>query len=144
MFWDRELSGFGVRVYPSGAKVYVVQTRAGGKSRRITIGRHGLVSAEQARRKAAMVIASIKAGQDPGRNGSLLATAAGPERPSQENRWIRLRRARNSSSLGLDRASEPRPGLIRVAPFLQAHFERGLEKGPLDVRRDLRLHRKKP
>ena len=62
VFSDRELSGFGVRVYPSGGKVYLVQTRAGGKSRRFTIGRHGLVSAEQARRKAAVVIASIKAG----------------------------------------------------------------------------------
>ena len=89
VFWDRELSGFGVRVYPSGAKVYVVQTRAGGKSRRITIGRHGLVSAEQARRKAAMVIASIKAGQDPGRNGSLLATAAGPTLAEVAERYMR-------------------------------------------------------
>ena len=38
VFWDRELSGFGVRVYPSSAKVYVVQTRALGKSKRVTSG----------------------------------------------------------------------------------------------------------
>ena len=57
--------GFGVRVYPSGAKVYVVQTRALGKSKRVTLGRHGVISADQARRKAAMTIARIKAGEDP-------------------------------------------------------------------------------
>ena len=65
VFWDRELSGFGVRVYPSGAKVYVVQTRAQGKSTRVAIGRHGVVSADQARRKAALLIARIKTGEDP-------------------------------------------------------------------------------
>ena len=62
---NRELSGFGVRVYPSGAMVYVVQTRALGKSKRVTLGRHGVISADQARRKAAMTIARIKAGEDP-------------------------------------------------------------------------------
>ena len=67
VFWDHELSGFGVRIYPSGTKVYLVQTRSGGKSRRVTIGRHGVLSAEQARRKAAQVIASIKAGEEPAR-----------------------------------------------------------------------------
>ena len=78
VFWDRALSGFGVRVYPSGSKVYLVQTRAGGKSRRVTIGRHGLLSAEQARRKAAAVIAGIKAGEEPSRNGSVSSSATGP------------------------------------------------------------------
>ena len=65
VFWDRELPGFGVRVYPSGAKVYVVQCRAEGKSRRITLGRHGVISADQARRKAALAIARIKGGEAP-------------------------------------------------------------------------------
>ena len=65
VFWDRELPGFGVRVYPSGAKVYVAQCRAEGKSRRITLGRHGVISADQARRKAALVIARIKGGEAP-------------------------------------------------------------------------------
>ena len=89
VFWDRELSGFGVRVYPSGAKVYLVQTRAGGKSRRVTIGRHGLVSAEEARRKAAKAIASIKAGEGPGRSGSVRTKAAGPTLAEAAERYMR-------------------------------------------------------
>jgi len=74
VFWDRELSGFGVRVYPSGTKVYVVQTRAQGKSTRIAVGRHGVISADQARRKAAMLIARIKAGEAPSPVPSASAT----------------------------------------------------------------------
>ncbi len=65
VYWDRKLQGFGVRVYPSGSKVYLVQTRAGGKSKRIAIGRHGVITSEQARAKATQMIARIKAGEDP-------------------------------------------------------------------------------
>lgn len=65
VFWDRALPGFGVRVYPSGSKVYVVQARFGGKSRRVTVGRHGVLTADRARRRAAALIARIKAGEDP-------------------------------------------------------------------------------
>jgi len=63
--WDRALTGFGVRVYPSGAKVYVVQTRGPEGSRRITVGRHGVIGASEARRRATLIIARIRAGEEP-------------------------------------------------------------------------------
>ena len=86
VFWDRELSGFGVRVYPSGTKVYVVQTRAQGKSTRIAVGRHGVISADQARRKAALLIARIKAGEDPSPAPS--ASAARPTVANLAERYL--------------------------------------------------------
>ena len=63
VFWDRELPGFGVRVYPSGRKVYVVQTRAGGRSRRVTVGRHGDIAPYRARKEAVRLIVRIKEGR---------------------------------------------------------------------------------
>ena len=66
VFWDDKIPGFGVRVYPSGSKVFVVQTRTDGKSKRITLGRHGVLTADQARKKAAETITLLKSGQDPG------------------------------------------------------------------------------
>ena len=66
MFWDRELPGFGVRVYPSGRKVYIAQTRARGKAGlRVTVGPDGVITPEEARRRAALIIARIKAGEEP-------------------------------------------------------------------------------
>ena len=65
VFWDSEQPGFGVRVYPSGAKHYIVQTRARGSAKRLTVGRHGVITPEEARRRAALIIARIKAGEDP-------------------------------------------------------------------------------
>ena len=65
IFWDRNLQGFGVRVYPSGRKVYVVQSRGPDGSKRVTLGRHGKITAEQARKSAAEVIDRIKTGLEP-------------------------------------------------------------------------------
>ena len=68
VFWDRNLTGFGVRVYPSGGKVYIAQARerTGEKlPRRVTIGRHDVLNAEEARRRAALIIARIRAGEEP-------------------------------------------------------------------------------
>ena len=66
IFWDRELRGFGVRVHATGRKVYVVQTREpGGGLKRVSVGLHGEVSPEGARREAARLIDRIRRGQDP-------------------------------------------------------------------------------
>ena len=76
--WDRELPGFGVRVHPSGSKVYMVHKRSGGKSRRVTIGRHGVWSLDAARREAGGIIASLKNGETPARPGAETGPASGP------------------------------------------------------------------
>ena len=65
VFWDRDLPGFGVRVYPSGRKVYVVQSRGPGGISRVSLGRHGELAAERARKRAAVVINRIKNGENP-------------------------------------------------------------------------------
>ena len=65
VFWDSELPGFGIRVHSTGRKVYVVQTRANGKSRRVTLGRHGDIAPDQARKDAAKIIARLKDGLPP-------------------------------------------------------------------------------
>ena len=51
VFWDHDLPGFGVRVYTSGRKVYVVQSRGPRGLKRVTIGEHGELSADQARKR---------------------------------------------------------------------------------------------
>ena len=76
VYWDRELQGFGVRVYPSAAKVYIVQTRSRGRSKRITLGRHGVITADAARKKAAATIALLKSGQEPGEKPAPALTVA--------------------------------------------------------------------
>jgi hypothetical protein len=64
--WDHKLKGFGIRVKPSGAKSYVLKYRTRqGVSRRFTFARHGEVTAEEARKKAAAMLAEIRLGADP-------------------------------------------------------------------------------
>ncbi|WP_299910626.1 integrase family protein [uncultured Paracoccus sp.] len=65
LIWDTEIRGFGLRVAPGGAKAYVMQRRAGSKTRRVTIGRADDMSAEAARKKATILAAGFAEGVDP-------------------------------------------------------------------------------
>jgi hypothetical protein len=59
VIWDDELSGFGLRVFGSGKRSYVIQCRIGGRSRRYTIGLHGAWAPETARREARSPILDV-------------------------------------------------------------------------------------
>ena len=65
LFWDRDLQGFGLRVYRSGRKVYIVQARGPAGAKRAVVGRHGEIRADAARRRAVTMIDRIKRGEDP-------------------------------------------------------------------------------
>ena len=67
--WDDDLKGFGVRVHPTGRKVYIVKTRYRGRVIKMTIGPHGAVTPSYARVRAAEIITDARAGKNPaGRN----------------------------------------------------------------------------
>lgn len=62
---DSELKGFALRVTSAGAKSFVVETLISNKVRRMTLGRYGKLTAEQARIEAKKILGKIASGIDP-------------------------------------------------------------------------------
>ncbi len=68
--WDDKLTGFGVRVQPSGTKAFLVNYRTGlggrrAPNKRVVIGRYGRVAPDQARRLARALLGRVAVGGDP-------------------------------------------------------------------------------
>jgi integrase len=66
--WDDELPGFGVKVTPTGRKVFLIQYRIGGakgRTRRVTLGNLGPVTCDEARNRAKELLGMTKQGIDP-------------------------------------------------------------------------------
>ncbi len=65
VLWDDDLPGFWLRVFKSGKRSYLVQYRSGGRSRRFTIGLHGVWTPETARKEAHVLLGKIAQGENP-------------------------------------------------------------------------------
>src|SRR5690606_13134569 len=67
VIWDQDLPGYGVRVSPGGSRSYFYQGRIKGysASMKITIGKHGPITAEQARKEAQRLAAEMALGRNP-------------------------------------------------------------------------------
>lgn len=62
---DSLVVGFALRVTASGVKSFVVEKRIGGKVRRKTLGRYGVLTVVQARRQAQAFLGQVASGVDP-------------------------------------------------------------------------------
>jgi len=72
--WDRSLAGFGLRVQPTGAMTYVVKYRAGSgrgaPTKRVTLGRVGTLTPDEARALARKTLGAVAHGKDPAALGA--------------------------------------------------------------------------
>jgi len=63
--WDDQLPGFGVRVFPTGRKSFVLSYRSNGRKRLMTLGAYGVLTLDQARDKARSLLGDVIDGKDP-------------------------------------------------------------------------------
>ena len=64
--YDGSLPGFGLRVYPSGSKSFILRYRtATGRTRTMTLGKYGVLTLDQAPTKARGELVEVNDGADP-------------------------------------------------------------------------------
>jgi integrase len=123
--WDDDLPGFGLRVLPSGRRSYLVQYRAKGRTRRLTLGPHGVLTPKQARERASRLLAEVRDGGDPSadRHAELRAPSVADfaKRYLEQHAGIR----KKSSSLEGDKRNLklhvlPRLGRTRIGDVTRA------------------------
>ncbi|MCW5735428.1 MAG: integrase arm-type DNA-binding domain-containing protein, partial [Enhydrobacter sp.] len=66
LFRDTDLKGFGLRVKPSGVRTWVCTYRnAAGRTRKLALGKVGVVTPEEARQRAREALGGVAKGADP-------------------------------------------------------------------------------
>jgi integrase len=127
--WDSLQPGFGVRIKATGVRTYVVTYRNHHRmSRRMTLGRHGILTLEQARKLAREAMYAVARGEDPAERRR--ATRAAPTVQDLADGYLArhapLKRAssRRNDELTLRRHILPALGSLKVAEVKTSDIER--------------------
>lgn len=147
MMWDGDIAGFGVRIMPSGRRSYFVQYRAGTRSRRLTLGAHGVLTPEQARTLAVRALAAVRAGEDPAENRKqrreAILVRELAERFDREHISVRVKESTaREYRRNLKRFILPTFGRLRVEEITRAdvaRFHHGLRHIPYQANRNLEI-----
>lgn len=146
ILWDAEIPGFGLRVHPGGAKAYVLDYRHEGKRHRVALGRHGVVTVDEAREEARRRLAAqTLSGEDPGGAGRAGWTVKDLIDWHAEGHLARLKTGEREESR-LRRWPEAWWGgrrLAEVTPRDAAELHRAAgERGPVEANRVLEATRR--
>jgi len=63
--WDSTVPGFGLRIYPTGRKAFILRYRVNGSKQLLTLGTYGVLTLEQARNLARQRLGEVIGGEDP-------------------------------------------------------------------------------
>ncbi|MBN1946756.1 MAG: DUF4102 domain-containing protein, partial [Bradymonadales bacterium] len=124
VLWDDEVRGFGLRVYPSQRKAFIVKYRTvNGRQRQLVIGDFGTWTVDLARKEARKYIVGIDQGDDPveERRAQRDAITVADLCAEFMKRWARDRkRSWHDDQLRLDKHVLPVWGTLKAASIIRA------------------------
>ena len=124
--YDTEVMGFGVRITAAGVRSFVLNYRAAGRERRVTIGRYPTWSVTAARAEAQMLRREVDLGRDP--MGERHEDRAAPVmadlcREYLERHAVKKRSRRDDEAM-INNDILPRLGKMKVGDVRHADMER--------------------
>lgn len=139
--WDDALPGFGLRTTNKGAKAFIVQARVNGSTRRITLGRVGVLTADQARKRARAELVRMAEGIDPAeekREYKARRRASKAKQTTLRQVWEEYRLSRRK-----DGKPRKQSTLNDIESHLRRNFADWVDRPVTDITRDgvLQRHR---
>ncbi len=128
--WDATVKGFALKVTPRSTKTYLFEYKdSSRKTRRVTIGHHGVITADQARERAKTLAAEVELGGDPASDRTEHRTA--PTVSELAGQWLtdHVQARRKAKTLldyraWVDRHVVPQIGSMKVSDVRMQHVEK--------------------